>query len=151
MLHGLRRSDLYRADQHSYMLYPNRQLPGFLHKNNVSAAQVAGSKLVAALAAAGDGRLLAQDAAGVFHFNGRFRNANDVNRVLDSLAQEPALADLVQAERPFMLELFEETFNHRAFTGRSGTFFAYEGLGSITGTWCPSLLGHARMLFAGGA
>ncbi|MCA9947351.1 MAG: hypothetical protein KC449_27925, partial [Anaerolineales bacterium] len=131
LLHSLRHSDLYRDDQHSYMLYPNRQLPGFLHKNNVSAAQVAGSRLVAALAAAGDGRLLAQDAAGVLHFNGRFRNANDVNRVLDSLAQEPALAHLVQAERPFMLELFEETFNHRAFTGRSGTFFAYEGLGSI--------------------
>ena len=29
------------------------------------------------------------------------------------------------------LDLFETTFNHRAFTGRSGTFFAYEGLGSI--------------------
>ena len=35
------------------------------------------------------------------------------------------------AERDFMLDLFEETFNHRAFTGRSGTFFAFEGLGSI--------------------
>ena len=31
----------------------------------------------------------------------------------------------------FVLDLFETTFNHRAFTGRSGTFFAYEGLGSI--------------------
>jgi hypothetical protein len=30
-----------------------------------------------------------------------------------------------------ILAIFEETFNHRAFTGRSGTFFAYEGLGSI--------------------
>jgi hypothetical protein len=27
--------------------------------------------------------------------------------------------------------LFEKVFNHKAFTGRSGTFFAYEGLGSI--------------------
>ena len=30
-----------------------------------------------------------------------------------------------------MLELFEEVFNHKAFTGRSGTFKSYEGLGSI--------------------
>ena len=27
--------------------------------------------------------------------------------------------------------LYEKTFNHHSFTGRSGTFFAYEGLGSI--------------------
>ncbi len=131
LLQSLRHSQLYRADQHSYMLYPNRKLPGFLDKNNVSAEQVAGSKLVEALAAAGDGRLIARDAAGVFHFNGRFRNANDVNRVLDQLAQEPAYAALVQTERTRILNLFEETFNHRTFTGRSGTFFAYEGLGSI--------------------
>jgi hypothetical protein len=131
MLHALRHSDLYRADQHSYMLYPNRKLPGFLHKNNVAAEQVADSPLVSALTAAGDSRLLAQDAAGVFHFNGRFRNANDVTDVLNALAQDPAYADLVANEREFILDLFERTFNHRAFTGRSGTFFAYEGLGSI--------------------
>ena len=49
LLHSLRHSDLYRADQHSYMLYPNRKLPGFRQKNNVSADQVADSALVEAL------------------------------------------------------------------------------------------------------
>ncbi len=131
LLTALRRSDLYRADQRSYMLYPNRKLPGFLQKNNVPAASVADSSLVQALAAAGDGRLLARDEAGVFHFNGRFRNAKDAARALDELAQEPAYANLVAAERAFILDLFEQTFHHAAFTGRSGTFFAYEGLGSI--------------------
>ncbi|MBE2198618.1 MAG: hypothetical protein IAE79_08415 [Anaerolinea sp.] len=131
LLRSLRHSDLYRADQHSYMLYPNRRLPGFRHKNNVPAARVAGRQLVAALAKNGDRRLLVQDEAGDFHFNGRFRNANDARRVLDMLAQEPAYAELVTAEGQSILDLFEETFNHRAFTGRSGTFFAYEGLGSI--------------------
>jgi hypothetical protein len=29
------------------------------------------------------------------------------------------------------LEVFEKMFDHKAFTGRSGTFYAYEGLGSI--------------------
>jgi hypothetical protein len=131
LLHSLRHSDLYRADQHSYMLYPNRQLPGFRQKNNIPAEKVAESPLVSALAANGDGRLLARDEKGVFHFNGRFRNAHDGARVLDEMAQERAYAGLVSADRAFILDLFEETFNHRAFTGRSGTFFAYEGLGSI--------------------
>ncbi len=131
LLHSLRHSDLYRADQHSYMLYPNRALPGFLQKNNIPGASVADSPLVNALATNGDGRLLVRDEAGVFHFNGRFRNAKDAARVLDELAQEPAYAALVATERDFILNLFEQTFNHAAFTGRSGTFFAYEGLGSI--------------------
>nr|NIU24719.1 hypothetical protein [candidate division KSB1 bacterium] len=131
LLQSLKHSDLYRADQHSYMLYPNRRLPGFLQKNNVAPEKVSDSALTMKLVEEEDRRLLVRDEAGVFHFNGRFHNANDVSRVLDDLVQEPTYADLVPAERDFILDLFESTFNHRAFTGRSGTFFAYEGLGSI--------------------
>jgi hypothetical protein len=131
VLRSLRRSDLYRPDQRSYMLYPHRRLPGFLQKNRVPATRVSASQLVAALTAANDRRLLICDDAGVYHFNGNFRNADDVARALDELAQEPAFAQAAAAERAFMLDLFEVTFDHRAFTGRSGTFFAYEGLGSI--------------------
>jgi len=131
LLQQLPQSDLYRADQHSYMLYPNRRLPNFREKNNIAAEQIAGSKLAAAMVAAGDVRLLVRDETDVYHFNGRFHNVNDAIAVLDDLAQEPAYAEMAIAERDFILDLFEITFNHRAFTGRSGTFFAFEGLGSI--------------------
>ena len=131
LLQSLRQSALYRADQHTYLLYPNRQLPGFLAKNNIPAARVADSGLVSALAGAGDKRLLAQDVAGVWHFNGQFRNAGDVARVLDELAAQPDYAALATAERADILDLFESVFNHSQFTGRSGTFFAFEGLGSV--------------------
>ena len=80
-------------------------------------------------------------------FNGRFRNANDVAAVLDSLAQEPAYAEMAVAERDFFLNLFEATFNHRAFTGRSGTFFAYEGLGSIYWHMVSKLLLAAQEIY----
>ncbi|MDX1416453.1 MAG: hypothetical protein R3293_19795 [Candidatus Promineifilaceae bacterium] len=131
LLQQLRHSDLYRPDQHSYMLYPNRRLPGFRQKNNVPTEQVANSRLVEALMEAGDRSLLVRDEDGVFHFNGRFRNADDVESALDTLAEQAAFADVVAAERDFIFDLFETTFDHRSFTGRSGTFFAYEGLGSI--------------------
>ncbi len=131
LLKQMRQSELYRADQHSYMLYPNRRLPLFQEKNSVPAAKVAGSALVKQLVEHNDGRLLTQDIAGDFHFNGTFRNDRDAARVLDELAQEPAFAEPATAEREAILTLFEETFHHSAFTGRSGTFFAYEGLGSI--------------------
>jgi hypothetical protein len=147
LLHNLRQSDLYRADQHSYMLYPNRRLPGFRQKNNISAEQVGGSALAAKLVETGDSRLLIRDEDGVYHFNGRFHNADNVAQILDILAQEPAYAKLVTAERTFIVDLFEKTFNHRAFTGRSGTFFAYEGLGSIYWHMVSKLLLAAQELY----
>ncbi|MFP4395749.1 MAG: hypothetical protein ACLFTI_10855, partial [Anaerolineales bacterium] len=130
LLHNLRHSDLYRADQHTYLLYPNRDLPGFLEKNRIPAEEVAGSELVQALTAADDHHLLRRDQTGAYHFHGEFRNASDARAALDELSNNPAYADLVAAERDFILDLFEATFNHSAFTGRSGTFFAFEGLGS---------------------
>jgi len=131
LLRGLRSSRMYRADQHSYMLYPDRDLPGFLHKNCLTADQVAGSALIAALVERDDRTLVSRDENGVYHFNGDFRNAKDVRRALADLRQREPYAGLVDAEAGTILALFEEVFDHSLFTGRSGTFFAYEGLGSI--------------------
>jgi len=87
--------------------------------------------LVAALTARNDRSLLLRDEDGVFHFNGAFRNADDVAAALAQLRRDPTLSDLVAQDGPRLLALFEATFDHQSFTGRSGTFFAYEGLGSI--------------------
>ena len=38
---------------------------------------------------------------------------------------------LVAQEEQQVLAIYEKVFNHKAFTGRSGTFYGYEGLGSI--------------------
>jgi hypothetical protein len=38
---------------------------------------------------------------------------------------------LVRKEKSKVLGIFEEMFDHQSFTGRSGTFYGYEGLGSI--------------------
>ncbi len=52
-------------------------------------------------------------------------------QALDALKQNPKYAGLVAAESENIINLFEETFHHDEFTGRSSTFFAYEGLGSV--------------------
>jgi hypothetical protein len=54
-----------------------------------------------------------------------------VRHALAELAREDRWAALVAAEGSAAVALFEELFDHASFTGRSGTFFAYEGLGSI--------------------
>ncbi len=39
--------------------------------------------------------------------------------------------DLIASDKTLLLYIFEEMFDHKSFTGRSGTFYGYEGLGSI--------------------
>lgn len=129
VLTTLRHSSLYRSDQHSYLLYPDRDLPGFLAKNAIPTD--ARSDLFERMLEMQDDRLVNQDNAGIRHFNGRFHNVRDVVKVLDLLSEEDMYADLVSREWNNILGIFEEVFHHSAFTGRSGTFFAYEGLGSI--------------------
>ena len=90
LLDGLKSSALFRADQYSYILYPNKNLPRFTKKNNIASEKVESSKLLQQL-----------------------------------------IQDIVAKESKYVLQVFEEIFDHKSFTGRSGTFFGFEGLGSI--------------------
>ncbi len=131
LLQSLRRSQLYQAEQHSYILYPDRNIPGFLEKNRLTERQVQDIRLFTRLLETQDSSLISRDINGNYHFNGRFRNGHDVATALEKLKQNPKYTELITAEAKTILDLFEETFQHEEFTGRSGTFFAYEGLGSV--------------------
>ncbi len=131
LLAGLRSSKLYRADQHSYMLYPDKDLAGFLDRNRIPGVRATRCALISALVRAGDRSLVVRDVHGDLHFASPIRNVRDVEAILDRMAGEPDLAALVETDFGEVLSIFEEVFNHSEFTGRSGSFFAYEGLGSI--------------------
>jgi hypothetical protein len=130
VLRGLRNSALYRKDQNSYILYPNKELKGFLQRNSIPNDAVISSKLLSKLIATGDRKIITKDVNGGLHFNGDFKNADYLAEALDGLL-DTEHADLVKEERELILQIFEDVFNHKAFTGRSGTFYGYEGLGSI--------------------
>ncbi len=129
VLDALKSSALFREDQYSYILYPNKDLPRFTSKNCIPTARAEASELVAALRSSGDKTVVLKDRNGVYHFNGMFNNVNSLNDALDQL---PSKYDaLVSKDRALLSSIFEEVFDHKSFTGRSGTFFGYEGLGSI--------------------
>lgn len=130
VLDAMRESKLYRPDQHSYLLYPNKDLPRFTKKNTIPATAVAECALLQKLAQDGQAQVIERDIKGDYHFNGNFRNANDLQTALAELGDGP-YAELVQQDKSKVLDIFEDMFDHKAFTGRSGTFFGYEGLGSI--------------------
>ena len=131
VLDAMFESRLYRPDQHSFMLYPFRERPGFLDRNALTDDALRATPLLAALADAEHGGIVARDAAGTWRFDADFANAADLSEALDTLAGEPAWAALVATGRPAVLDAYEATFDHLAFTGRSGTMYKYEGLGSI--------------------
>jgi hypothetical protein len=131
LLRSLRQSQLYRPDQKSYILYPDRDIPGFLQKNRISPERISGSTLIPELVSAGDKSLILRDIEGCYHFSGQIRNGKDVKRSMEALKNQSRFRELVEVEAQKIEILFEEVFHHNEYTGRSGTFFAYEGLGSV--------------------
>ena len=130
VLDGLKSSALFRHDQYSYILYPNKELPRFDKKNNIATEKVEKSQLIMQLMQDGNTQIVEKDVLGNYHFNGNFNNANVLKKALSNLNQVKYKA-LIEKDSALLLEMYEEVFNHKAFTGRSGTFYGYEGLGSI--------------------
>ncbi len=129
LLEALKQSTLYRKDQNSYILYPNKALPKFVEKNSIPSSSIERSALLLKLLNDNNVSIIEKDVKGVFHFNGNFKNADDVLKSLNNLSEN--YKPLVEKDKIMVLQIFEEVFNHKEFTGRSGTFFAFEGLGSI--------------------
>jgi len=129
VLDALKSSKLFRDDQYSYILYPNKNLGLFLDKNNIPSSKVNESKLLKKLINDGNNQIVSQDCEGKYHFNCDFNNSNGLISGLNLLPKK--YNELVNDEYNIVLGIFEDVFNHKEFTGRSGTFFGYEGLGSI--------------------
>jgi hypothetical protein len=130
VLDALKNSALFRQDQYSYLLYPNKKLPGFLQKNKIEASLAESSLLIKKLVSTNNSQIVERDIEGVYHFNGNFKNAADLEKAITAL-NSGEYKELVYAEKDLLLDIFEKVFHHKAFTGRSGTFYGYEGLGSI--------------------
>jgi hypothetical protein len=120
LLDALFDSQLFTAGRQSFLLYPDRRLPGFLERNRLDAAALA-LPVVQTLLAAGRTDLLQKQSDGVVRFAPGLANRADL---------EAAGADLGHALAP-LVAVYKRVLRHHEFTGRSGTMFGYEGLGCI--------------------
>lgn len=124
LLEKLAVSDLKSKRHPTYLLYPDRELPRFLEMNRIEERAVNEVPRLAEMTAAGDERLVFKDGSGVLRFQ-------------DSLVNGYALAEKLneigvsEEERRAIEGLYEQVFQHRSFTGRSGSMFGYEGLGCV--------------------
>lgn len=150
LMDALFKSSLWREDQKSFLLYPYKQLPSFMDKNVIPKDLVDKSLLIKQLILKSNSQIVKRDQNGDYHFNSSLRN---VQVLRDELKKIPSEIDrkLVESEVDLLCDIYEEVFQHRFFTGRSGSFYKYEGLGSIYWHLVSKLLhglGESIMAFA---
>ncbi len=130
LLNSLKKSKLFQKDQFSYLLYPDRQLTRFTEKNSIPKELFESSRLLKALVENQDRSVVILDINGNAHFNSSLRNVRVLQQALNNL-KENKYQLLVRNEGQRILDIYESVFDHQSFTGRSSTFYKYEGLGCI--------------------
>ena len=125
LLDALKRSDLYRADQQSYLLYPDRETKSFLDRNVVPEPLVRESRVIRRELSSGRTLLVEQDLHGKVHFNSAIAGSEELRAAINRAG------NLDAEDASELLDIYEAVFRHRAFTGRSSSMYKYEGLGCI--------------------
>ena len=83
----------------------------------------------------GNTSIVVKDVNGVFHFNGNFKNNNDLKAALSQL-ESSGYDGLAKADGAYVQKVFEEVFNHKAFTGRFWHLLRLRRVGGPSiGTW----------------
>ncbi|MBT8206811.1 MAG: hypothetical protein KJO18_00955, partial [Acidimicrobiia bacterium] len=140
VIDALYKSDLYREDQHSFMLYPIRELPSFLDRNSLPANAETEMPFLNALT--GSSGILVRSPDGGLHFTPEM-----VNETALRMALERGGADPDESRR--VMDLYESIFRHHSYTGRSGSMHGYEGIGSIYWHMVGKLLVAVQETYAG--
>ena len=72
--------------------------------------------------------IVEKDSDGNFRFNPKFRNIFDLINALKQFSKSEIEDIPFEKELEYISNIYELVFNHRNFTGRSGTMFSYEGI-----------------------
>lgn len=120
LLRALYASALFAPDRNTFLLYPDRRLPHFFDRNRLDAAALS-LPIVLELLAQHRTDLLQRQSNGIVRFSPQLSNRADLERVG---------IDLRERLEPLAVA-YDRVLGHHEFTGRSGTMFAYEGLGCV--------------------
>ncbi|RMD84396.1 MAG: hypothetical protein D6820_01140 [Lentisphaerae bacterium] len=129
-LTALRESSLYVPDRNTYLLYPDRQIAPVWERNKIPESKIASCSVIHELLKFEDNPIVRRDETGVVRFHADAANAMELKEQLRTYLDRIGLQFSEDSMRT-LEDLFEEVFNHHEFTGRSTTFFAYEGLNSV--------------------
>ena len=113
------------------MLYPRKGLKRFLEKNIIPEEIVNGSDLFKALLKRNNTDIIYKDISGNYRFNDSLINSNFLKEELNKLSKTEEFRQIIDDEEIQILRHYMTVFDHQNYTGRSGTMYGYEGIGSI--------------------
>ena len=131
VLNALFESDIYQKEQNSFMLYPKKELKRFLEKNIIPEEIVYKSNLLKTLIKDKNTDIVYKDSSGKYRFNDALINSNYLKERLNKLSEGKELAEIIKEDKNEILYHYITVFKHQNYTGRSGTMYGYEGIGSI--------------------
>ena len=132
LINALYDSELFRKDQKSFILYPKKETISFINKNIIPNSLFIKCQVLKQAVNSGDTRIIHKDANKNLRFNPDLINAYVLKDSLNELKESDSMFEkLSDTEYERILGLYEVVFNHKYYTGRSGTMFSYEGIGSI--------------------
>ena len=134
---ALKASALYRPDQHSYMLYPNRPSRASSTRTTWRRPTKQGSKLFHAMVEAGNRDIVTRDCDGGFHFHGNFNKGMALRRCPAAL---PARAQPLVERRAGAVEArsTRASSTTRPSPAAPARSSATRASAASTGTWCRS-------------
>jgi hypothetical protein len=138
---------MYQSEQNSFMLYPRKKLKRFLDKNIIPGAIVNDCNLFKKLIEQENSEIIYVDDIGNYRFNESLINSNFLEKKLNLLSKIEMYSKDIQKERNKVLKYYLGVFDHQNYTGRSGTMYAYEGIGSIYWHMVSKLLLATQELF----
>ena len=119
LISNLYKSTLFRPDQNSFILYPNKVDFSFLQRNQIPKKYndyISKNKFKG---------VFVKDVNSNYRFNSSIRNEFELKSYLD---RQPIIdKDNVKN----ILNIYDKTFNHKRYMGRSESMFGYEGINSI--------------------
>ena len=130
VLESLFESPIYRADQKTFMLYPDEQQSPFLKKNVIEFSELENNAdLLDLLDVAKQNIIIRDEFTQNYRFHHEIINLDQLNSQIINL--QPELDDKFDSVKQALNELYKKVFDHYNFTGRSHGMFGFEGLGCI--------------------
>ena len=147
VLESLYDSEIYQQEQNSFMLYPIKSLKPFMDKNIVPNHVIDSSALLKKLISEDNTNIIYRDDHNTYRFNSTLINAASLESALLVLSEDIVWSKLVLSEKKLLIDQYIKLFDHQNYTGRSGTMYAYEGIGSIYWHMVSKLLLATQEMF----
>lgn len=137
LLDALKSSSLFRPDQYSYLLYPNKDLPGFTAKNNVPEKAVNDSELLSRLVADGNIQIIEKDLKGFIILMAISKMPMTSGKPSISLGKPITILLLKKTEKKRFKSL-KRSLTTKPLPGVQVPFLVMKAWGPSIGTWCPN-------------